>query len=95
MNIQKDFEPISKCVFSARHAIKSGRGKKTELRTQPKLFIPCAIKTQMNLVPDRVFRQLGSQGITENFCNFAKLSYFSERSFHDFMCKTTLRLKAS
>ena len=28
MWLSNNFEPISKCVFSARHAIKSGRGKK-------------------------------------------------------------------
>jgi hypothetical protein len=28
MCLSNNFEPISKCVFSARHAIKSGRGKK-------------------------------------------------------------------
>ena len=35
-----------------------------------KLYVPSLIKTQKNLVP---FLFLGS---AENFCNFAKLSYF-------------------
>ena len=46
--------------------------RKYHAMLQTKLFIPSAIKIQMNLV--HIF--LYKQGITENFYNFDKVSYF-------------------
>ena len=55
--------------------------------SQPKLYIPSDINTQMNLVPFCFRADWAMMGSTANFCHFAKVYYFRGCFFHLFMGK--------
>ena len=61
----------------------------SKANSNAKLFIPSNIDTQMNILLFLFWGRLDHQGSTENFCNFAKVSYF----YHIFMEKTNIKLE--
>ena len=63
-------------------------------QTDAKLYIPGSIKTQIDLVPF-CLADWAVRACTENFCNFAKVSYFWVNFFSYFQGQKKYKIRVS